>query len=278
MNRVNISVVIPAYNRVDLLPRALDSVLLQTLAPGQVVVVDDGSDDTTREMVAENYPGIDYIYQQNKGVSAARNTGIQAAGGDWVALLDSDDAWLPEKLLQQAHALERGSYKVCHTNETWIRDGVRVNQMTKHEKHGGWIYPHCLPLCAMSPSSVLLSRAALNDVGLFNESLPACEDYDMWLRLCSRYQVLLVDEPLVTKYGGHEDQLSRKYWGMDRFRIQSLENMLIKGSLGSSDYSLTLEMLLRKLRILRGGAIRHRNHDLISTCDSMLLRWAGDSD
>jgi glycosyltransferase involved in cell wall biosynthesis len=272
---VNISVVIPTYNRVDLLPRALESVLQQTLAPDQVIVVDDGSDDATREMVAEHYPGIDYIYQQNKGVSSARNTGIQAASGDWVAFLDSDDAWLPGKLFRQVLALKQGGYEVCHTNETWIRDGVRVNQMHKHKKYGGWIYPHCLPLCSISPSSVMLSRTALKEVGLFDENLPACEDYDMWLRLCSRYRVMLADEPLVMKYGGHEDQLSRKFWGMDRFRVLSLENMLITGTLGPSDYAQTLEMLLHKLRILRGGAIRHGNQELVSICESMLSRWEG---
>ena len=112
--------------------------------------------------------------------------------------------------------------------------------MHKHAKAGGWIYTHCLPLCAISPSAVLIHRSIFDCVGLFNEQLPACEDYDLWLRICARFPVHFIPEPLIIKYGGHDDQLSRRYWGMDRFRIQALEDILASGVLTEEHRQATL--------------------------------------
>lgn len=104
---MNISVIIPTYNRSQSLHRALQSVYRQTLMPGEIIVVDDGSNDGTEQMLRNEFPEVRYIYQQNRGVSAARNRGIAAASGDWLAFLDSDDQWLPEKLQKQQQALAR---------------------------------------------------------------------------------------------------------------------------------------------------------------------------
>ena len=146
------------------------------------------------------------IQQQQCGVSAARNRGILAASGDWIALLDSDDEWLPEKLAQQSrHIAEQPGYRLCHCDELWIRNGKRINPANKHRKKGGWIYEHCLPLCAISPSASILHRSVFDTIGLFDEQLPACEDYDYWLRLCAGEPVLFVEQPLLNKYGGHDD-------------------------------------------------------------------------
>ncbi len=101
--------------------------------------------------------------------------------------------------------------RVCHTDEIWIRNGRRVNARKKHGKKGGWIFQHCLPLCAMSPSSIMIHRDVFTALGGFDERLPACEDYDLWLRITARYPVLFTRQPLIEKYGGHDDQLSRKY-------------------------------------------------------------------
>ncbi|MBL3619114.1 MAG: glycosyltransferase family 2 protein [gamma proteobacterium endosymbiont of Lamellibrachia anaximandri] len=227
---MQISVIIPTYNRVDTLPRALDSVLSQHLAPDEVIVVDDGSTDETAELISRRYPQCRYLHQPNQGVSSARNLGIREAQGEWIALLDSDDAWLPQKLQLQSEALKaEPGHLICHTEEIWIRNGVRVNAMHKHAKSGGFIFDRCLPLCAISPSSVILHRSLFDSVGLFDERLPACEDYDLWLRICATEPVLFLSEPLITKYGGHADQLSHKHWGMDRFRIQALEKIVQAG-------------------------------------------------
>jgi glycosyltransferase involved in cell wall biosynthesis len=266
---MRISVIIPTHNRAHTLKRALDSVLQQTLPADEIIVVDDGSTDNTAELLQTEYPQAVYLQQANAGVSRARNAGINAARNDWLALLDSDDAWHPQKLERQAHALQtQPQYRLCHTDEIWIRNGKRVNPMNKHAKRGGYIFQHCLPLCAISPSSVLMHRDLLDEVGPFDETLPACEDYDLWLRITARYPVLYLDEALITKYGGHDDQLSRKHWGMDRFRIQALEKIINRGELNPEDRRAALEMLEQKLGILLTGA-RKRGNDEIVQCYSM---------
>ena len=252
---LSVSVIIPTYNRIRTLPRALDSVIAQTRPVDEIIVVDDGSSDSTDELVHEHYPEVTLLRQPNMGVSAARNLGIEQATSDWIALLDSDDRWLPTRLESQLKLIElHPGHRLCHTEEIWIRDGKRVNQMHKHRKSGGHIYSQCLPLCVISPSSVLLHRALLDEVGLFDESLPACEDYDLWLRICAREPVLFVETPQIEKHGGHDDQLSRKHWGMDRFRIQALEKMLATGLLTPAQRAETVEMLLHKAAILEQGA------------------------
>jgi glycosyltransferase involved in cell wall biosynthesis len=256
----DISVVIPTFNRAHVLPRALNSVLGQTLRPDEVLVVDDGSTDTTEEIVRgryadERFPAIRFLEGSEGGVSAARNLGIRESSRQWIALLDSDDAWAPEKLEHQLLALRREpDFKICHTDEIWIRDGRRVNPMNKHAKHGGWIFKECLPLCCISPSSVMIHRSVFDHVGLFDEDLPVCEDYDLWLRVTSRYPVLLLNEKLTIKYGGHPDQLSHKLWGMDRFRIRALEKILESGELESEMRAAAEETLRRKLEIYLQGA------------------------
>ena len=263
---MNISVIIPTWNRADRLANALQSVFAQSRPPAEVIVVDDGSTDDTRRLVHSQFRDARYIYQQNKGVSSARNTGIQAASGDWIALLDSDDRWQPDKLEQQCeHLRARPDYKICHSDEIWIRNGRRVNPMKKHAKQGGHIFRHCLPLCAISPSAVLIHRDLFKEIGLFDERLPACEDYDLWLRICALHPVLYIDKPLITKTGGHADQLSRRYWGMDRFRIHSLEKLLASNTLDAANHTAALATLLDKLAIVIKGAVKHGNHELANS-------------
>ncbi len=273
---MKISVIIPTYNRVALLERALESVVSQQL-PGcvesmQIIVVDDGSIDETEQMVSSKFPRVSYLKQANKGVSAARNLGFKTATGDWLALLDSDDEWLENKLSRQISLLNDSELLVCHTEEVWIRNGRRVNQMNKHQKSGGWIFEQCLPLCVMSPSSIMLHESVLSKVGNFDESLPACEDYDLWLRITSQYEVAFVTEPSINKYGGHEDQLSRQHWGMDRFRVIALDKILHE-VLSPSNQAAAVSMLFAKLKILMLGATKHGNQELLNECDNMKDRW-----
>lgn len=269
----SVSVIVPTHNRAALLARALDSVLAQTHRPLEVIVVDDGSDDGTAVLLARRYPQLRYCYQPNGGVSSARNRGIRAASGDWVALLDSDDVWRPTKLARQLAALPPG-VRVSHCDEQWWRNGRRVNPKRRHAKAGGWIYQRCLPLCAISPSAVLIERRLFDVIGLFDESLPACEDYDLWLRLCARYPVHYLDEPLVIKYGGHADQLSRRFWGMDRFRIAALEKILAGGVLGDADRRATLAVLLTKIDLYLAGARRRGKDAEVMLYDAKRRRTA----
>lgn len=250
-----VSVIIPTYNRATVLPRAIQSVLDQDSPAHEIIVVDDGSTDNTAELIKNQFPMVRYLKQQNLGVSTARNRGIHASTGHWIALLDSDDQWLAPKLARQLAALAaQPTLRICHTEERWIRNGKRVNPMHKHRKQGGWIFPQCLPLCAISPSSVVIERALLLEAGLFDESLPACEDYDLWLRLCAHHPVLFIDTPLLVKYGGHDDQLSKQFPAMDRFRIQALLNILQDQALRPTDRQASLAMLEKKISIYVNGA------------------------
>ena len=248
--------------------------MAQTRRPAEVIVVDDGSTDGTAELVEERFPDALLQRQENLGVSAARNRGIEASTGEWIALLDSDDEWRPEKLDRQLAALrDHPELRICHTDEIWIRNGRRVNPRQIHAKHGGWIFEQCLPLCAMSPSSILIHRGVFDDVGLFDETMPACEDYDLWLRMCSRYPVLYVDEPLVVKYGGHEDQLSSRIWGLDRFRIQALEKILREDHLSRDDQAAALAMLLEKIQIYLAGVRKRGRAKEAAEYEARLERW-----
>ena len=272
---ISISVIIPTYNRAHLLPRCLNSVISQDYAPFEIIVVDDGSTDMTRSMVARDYPGAKLISQKNKGVSAARNAGINAAKCDWLAFLDSDDAWSPAKLRRQVQAIEKSPGTcVVHTDEIWVRNGIRINPQRKHRKYGGSIFKKCLPLCVISPSSVMIHRHVFEQVGLFDETLPACEDYDLWLRICARMPVLFIHEPLITKYGGHSDQLSTRYWGMDRYRIRSIDRILTEVELETSDRKAAIDTLVGKIRIYLNGAKKHNNRIYVAECEQLLARYA----
>ena len=261
---MRISVVIPSYNRRHTLERALESVFAQTSPVDEVILVDDGSTDGSAEMVAQAYAAVKIIRQPNLGVSAARNRGINAARFDWIALLDSDDSWLPEKIARiRAARAQHPEFVLFHSDEIWMRRGVRVNPMHKHRKSGGWIFEHCLPLCAISPSASVIRKSVLLESGLFDPALPACEDYDLWLRLCHRYPVYYLEQALIVKYGGHDDQLSRRHPIMDRFRVRTLHRLLTQQTLSAEQRSATTAVLLAKLDILLKGAIKHDNKELI---------------
>lgn len=260
MKQTGISVVIPTYNRCSAVCEAIESVQNQTLPANEIIVVDDGSEDGTAAHIAKRFPGVQLISQSNHGVSHARNQGVQIASYSWIGFLDSDDRWFPKKLAVQMQAInEYPEFKLCHCDEHWIRNGKRVNPMNKHQKRGGDIFEHCLPLCAISPSAVLIHQSLFSTVGLFDESLPACEDYDLWLRICARFPVLFVDQALLEKTGGHEDQLSRKYWGMDRFRLQALAKLLRSNELSTIQTELTKAVFKKKFEILQTGAKKRAN-------------------
>jgi len=268
------SVIIPTYNRIDTLGRALDSVLAQSTPPGEVLVVDDGSTDDTAEFVARTYPHVILIRQENAGVSAARNAGIKQAGGEWIALLDSDDAWMPNKLALQMNALARApGLRLCHTEEIWIRNGRRVNQMKKHQKSGGHLFDRSLQLCCISPSSAVLHRSLFDEYGLFDDALPACEDYDLWLRITAHEETVFVETPVTIKHGGHADQLSRAHWGMDRFRIYAIEKVLESGTLSTEQQGQAIGVLVEKLRIMIGGAEKRGNQAVVDTYAPKLGHW-----
>jgi len=253
-----ISCIIPTFNRSDLVVRAVKSVLSQKWSNWELIIVDDGStDDTERALHRFLVPAVRYEKQDHAGVSAARNRGIDLAQGNWIAFLDSDDVWQPTKLTKQIEFLKRNpDYLICQSEEVWIRNGRRVNPMKKHRKFGGWIFDKCLPLCVISPSAIMMRRELFDTVGIFDESLPACEDYDLWLRIAAQYPIGLIPEMLLTKYGGHADQLSRTENHLDQYRIRALEKILRGGCLTQEQSDLALKELQRKCRIYGEGCLK----------------------
>ena len=261
MSVFGVSVIIPVYNRYESLKRALDSVLKQRAAVNEIIVVNDGSDGDIAAVCREAGEKIQCIdMEENRGVSAARNRGIEQASHDWIALLDSDDEWLPEKMEDQWRYLEKHpELTILQSEEIWIRHGRRVNPMKKHRKYGGDIFYASLPLCIVSPSAVLFKKDVFQQIGGFDESLAVCEDYDLWLRWSLRHPFGLLESFGIRKFGGHEDQLSRSTANMDRYRIQSLNKLLGDPLLNAEKRSAVLEEMRRKLKIYLGG-MRKRGH------------------
>ena len=270
-----ISIVIPTFNRIGSLPRALDSALNQTYQPSEIIVVDNGSSDGTTKLLRERYPSIRLLIEKKLGVSAARNKGIRHSKFQWIALLDSDDAWDKTKLEKQKNALasSQDQFRLVHTNEIWIRNGNKFNQMKKHQKFGGDIFNNCLSLCCISPSSVLINKNIFKEFGYFDESLPVCEDYDLWLKICSQEKILFINQKLTLKYGGHKDQLSKTYWGMDRFRIKSLENLILNYKLKPDQKINAIKTIVKKLKIIVNGAYKRNNSSIINEYEEKLFYW-----
>lgn len=248
-----VSVIIPTYNRLEFVREAIDSVLKQEFADYEIIVVDDGSTDGTREALRAS-EDIIYCYQENLGVSRARNEGLKIARGRFISFLDSDDLWTPKKLTIQTEAMEKEpEIFVTYTDEIWIRDGTRVNPKNKHRKYSGMIFEKCLPLCIISPSSVMLRRAVFERVGVFDEDLPVCEDYDLWLRITARFPIHFIEDKLIIKRGGHKDQLSHRFWGNDRFRVKALEKLINDAYPDADQKKLAARELIRKSSILEQG-------------------------
>ena len=248
-----VSVVVPTYNRGWIVNEAIDSVLNQTFQQYELIVVDDGSTDDTKAILGEYGNRIRVIHQANRGVSAARNRGIRAAKEPLIAFLDSDDVWLSDKLSVQVAFFDRHpDALVCQTEEIWIRNGVRVNPGKRHRKRSGKIFEASLALCLVSPSAVMLRKDLFETIGLFDESLPACEDYDLWLRISVNHPIHLIDQPLIVKRGGHEDQLSRS-WGLDRYRIASIAKLLERDVLSADQREAAVGMMRKKCAVYAGG-------------------------
>lgn len=258
-----ISVIIPTWNRAEYLQRAMESVKKQTLSCSELIIVDDGSTDKTKRCVSTfakdcSFPVI-YLHQENRGPAAARNRGISSAAYPFLAFLDSDDHWEKNKLALQYEALlEHSQALISHTEEQWLRRGKHLNQKKIHQPRTGDIFSHCLQLCAVGMSTVMVRKEFFAAIGLFNEDLRCCEDYDLWLRASSSLEFLLVKAPLTIKEGGRDDQVSYQYRvGMDKFRIYSILSVLLNGTLDHIQRIAALMDLEKKSRVYGQGCVKH---------------------
>ena len=249
-----VSVIIPTFNRWAMVCDAVESVLRQSHKTYELIVVDDGSQDGTIEKLRRYGSRVNLLFQPRRGVAAARNLGVRCSRGRYLAFLDSDDLWLSRKLETQIAFMEQNpGVQICQTEEIWVRNGERVNPKKRHHKPSGDIFRASLDLCLVSPSAVMMTRELFMRLGGFDEAFDVCEDYDLWLRIAVDTPVPLISEPLVVKRGGHEDQLSRSTWGLDRFRVLALEKLLRSGLRGEKR-RWALEALAGKVTILAQGA------------------------
>ncbi len=269
-----VSVIIPTHNRAGFLAQAIDSVLSQTYASFELIVVDDGSSDETQALLASHGKALVSLRQENRGPAAARNAGIRAARHPLLAFLDSDDRFARQKLAIQAAAMEaQPDLLISHTQETWFRNGRHLNQKKRHAKEGGDIFARSLARCVVGMSTVMVRRELFARIGLFDEALPCCEDYDLWLRASVAHPFLLVDVPLTIKHGGRPDQVSVRFRvGMDRFRIRALEKLLADAPLTPDQSRLACEELVRKATVYGNGCLRHGRNEEGNRCLALASR------
>ncbi len=270
-----VSVIIPSRNRIAFLPRAISSVLNQSFAVHEIIIVDNNSSDKTISFVKKNFNKVKVINEKKIGVSHARNLGIKNCRYEWIAFLDSDDEWMRNKIEKQYTFLKKTNFKLklMHTNETWIKNGLLKNQKKKHLKKGGFIFEDCLDICRISPSSVLISKSLFEKFGLFDTKFKICEDYELWLRLSSKIEIGYLNEPLIKKYGGHLGQLSTKYWGLDRYRVKALEKLLTNNYLTYNQKIKALNTLFTKIDIILLGAINRNNKKIFKMYSKKKFLW-----
>lgn len=249
-------VIIPTFNRASLLERAITSVLNQSYPFFKLYIIDDGSTDETFQIIEKFHSDerLHYLKQENKGVSAARNLGISHSHHSWVTFLDSDDEWLTDKLQKQRdYILQHPEIKFIHSNEIWIRDQIRVNAPLKFDKSAEGLLERSLETCIISPSTVAIKRELLEYFGGFNEEFKICEDYDLWLKILFREKVGFIEDFLIKKYHGHDNQLSTLDPLMEYYRVLALFFQMDSKDLKEEDFFLIFKTLERKVpRILKG--------------------------
>ncbi|MCF7869806.1 MAG: glycosyltransferase family 2 protein [Candidatus Omnitrophica bacterium] len=259
------SIIIPTYNRRQFLKIAIESVLKQTYANYELIIVDDGSTDNTKELIKDYKDSrLNYYYQQNKGPASARNLGIAKARGEFVCFLDSDDRFRINKLeISHRYIKEKSSYKIFHSEEIWYKNGKFLSQKKEHKKTAGFIFDNAVKLCSISISTAVIKKEVFNKIGNFDQNLLACEDYDFWLRVTSQYPIYLIPEALTIKEGGHKNQQSKKYPAMDKFRIYALDKILQTKNLKKEQYQIAYQQLQNKCSVyIKGAALRKKTKEV----------------
>jgi len=248
-----------------MLAEAIASVAAQTYRDFALVVVDDGSGDASAHVAAAamRAGGLDglLLARREGGVAAARNAGVRAVDSRWIAFLDSDDLWLPDKLgRQMAWLAARPAYRIAQTEERWLEYGRVRNPRAWHRKEER-LFRRSLERCLVSPSAVVIARELYQRCGGFDEAFALCEDYELWLRLTREEPVGLVPETLVVKRGGHPGQLSRSTWGLDRYRVAALLKLLATASLAVAERDAVRATIAAKCGVLAHGADRRGRWD-----------------
>lgn len=250
-----VSVVIPSYNRANCIERAIDSVFQQKVENLEVILIDDGSTDNTREIIQNKYGDkVRYFYQENQGISGARNTGIKNARGDYIAFLDSDDYWCPDKLEKQMSlAEEHPEYGLLASCCASIRTDGSFRESNRRGK-SGWVLKDLFQANFIRTSSAVIRRDCFNRVGLFDEKLKESEEYDLWLRVAAVYPVGFINEALTVYVdnlnGSSIDSLVGRL-----YRLRTLEKDYLKKKIPTKFYNRRMAMNYNKVGrhyLLRG--------------------------
>jgi len=280
-----VSIIIPVYNRKELVKEAIASISRQTYTDYEVIVADDGSDDGLEECVPpfrRQVRRLKYVSLSHCGFpGAVRNTGIEEAEGEYIAFLDSDDLWYPDKLKLQIPLLEAQPHiSLVHAREVWVRNGCVVSQKGQKHRRTGDVFTDSLKKCIIGPSTVCVRREFLYEIGLFRDDMEIAEDYELWLRATARTEVGYIDMPLVEKRAGHGSlQLSEKYGQIEIFRIEGLLDLAGRRwfedgtERGTACQDAAAEELLRKTAIYAAGA-RKRGRAAAAACLEERVRKA----
>lgn len=270
------SIIIPTFNRKHFLKIAVESVIYQTFQDYELIIVDDGSSDTTVSLFKNiSNKKIKYIIQEHKGVSCARNRGIKEAKGEFICFLDSDDRFRSLKLeITYQYINKYPQFKVFHTEELWYNKGQILPQKKYHKKPEGWVFKDALRICCISMSTVAIHYSVFEDIGGFDENMPVCEDYEFWLKVTAKYQVKLIPKILTIKEGGHPDQQSKKYPAMDIFRIYAISKLLENKVLNYQQYKLALEEFKKKTEIYMKGALKRGKYAEVNELKKLIKKWS----
>jgi glycosyltransferase involved in cell wall biosynthesis len=265
-----ISVIIPVFNRLQLLQEAVNSVLEQDYEYFELIVADDGSDpefSPRQKGILPDDPRIRILNFPHSGMPGlVRNRGASAARGEYLAFLDSDDLWLRGKLSAQLNLFRANpEADLVHTREIWQRGRKIVSQKGMHHKHSGFIFPDALEKCIIGPSTVMICREKYLALGGFREDLEIAEDYEFWLRWTAILPVLYINEPQVVKRAGGWEQLSEKYGQIEKFRIAGLADLVEQQWFHRNARCGTQRQaekeLVRKCRIYANGAGKRGKHE-----------------
>ena len=268
-NKPFVSAVIPVYNRLELLKEAAGSVFRQTWKDLELIIADDGSDSRIRqwekELYSEKLPiPVKFIYLSHTGFPGlVRNRGAEAASGQYLAFLDSDDLWLPEKIEKQVRFFkENPSLKIVHTREKWDRNGKEVSQSGQKHKRSGDIFSDALKKCIIGPSTVMIQKDYFYSLGGFREDLEIAEDYELWLRITAESSIGYIDEQLTVKRAGYCEQLSEKYGQIEIFRLKALHTLIGNGAFSAERKYAAKEEFRNKAKIYAAGCRkRGRNEE-----------------
>jgi glycosyltransferase involved in cell wall biosynthesis len=300
---VRVSVVVPTHNKKEMVTEAIESVLAQSYRDCELIVVDDGSTDGTPlhvfstfgaqpeaiEILSKMNPNavrpfshsfahdgipIQYHYIANRGLSAARNRGIKFAHGSCVAFLEAEDLWNPAHLETHATFHEENDWaRVSHIGECHVRDRSRAGKARKAPPASGWIFQQALETSPICISAAMAHRTCFAECGGFDENLPACEDYDLWLRFAARYPIHFLEGTEIVRRSSRF-QSSNRSWTWDRYRVYALEKSFQSGKLNAEQRLLVAEEIVKKCERLVEGFKRQKSEERANFYERKRKRFA----